>query len=83
MHSGICRDLASHGYIVFAPDHQDLTSSYIETPEGHGQYFCNKNSAHDLEFRQGQLKLRVGEIQALIDEMHDDDLRETLLRKKL
>jgi len=27
--------------------------------------------------------LRVGEIQALIDEMHDDDLRETLLRKKL
>jgi len=30
MHSGTCRDLASHGYIVFAPDHQDGTSSYIE-----------------------------------------------------
>ena len=30
MHSGTCKDLASHGYIVFALDHQDGTSSYIE-----------------------------------------------------
>lgn len=29
MHSGTCRDLASHGYIVFALDHNDRTSSYI------------------------------------------------------
>lgn len=34
MHSGTCRDLASHGYIVFALDHMDLTSSYYETPDG-------------------------------------------------
>ena len=29
MHSGSCRDLASHGYIVFMLDHKDETSSYI------------------------------------------------------
>ena len=34
MHSGTCRDLASHGYIVFSPDHMDLTSSYYESADG-------------------------------------------------
>lgn len=34
MHSGTCRDLASHGYMVFALDHMDKTSSYYETEDG-------------------------------------------------
>jgi len=59
MHSGTCRDLASHGYIVFAPDHMDLTSSYYETADGQGFYYCNKRDSHDLEYRRGQLELRV------------------------
>ncbi len=29
LHSGTCRDLASFGYVVFAPDHMDLTCSYF------------------------------------------------------
>jgi predicted dienelactone hydrolase len=29
MHSVTCRDFASHGYIVFALDYHDGTSSYI------------------------------------------------------
>ena len=53
MHSGICRELASHGYIVFVPDHMDTTSSYYETADGQGHYYCNKKDAHDLEYRQG------------------------------
>ena len=51
MHSGICRDLASHGYIVFALDHMDRTSSYYETEDGQGHYYSNKVQAHDLEHR--------------------------------
>jgi hypothetical protein len=51
--SGVLRDLASHGYIVFSPDHMDLSSSYYETADGKGYYYCNKNDSHDLEFRQG------------------------------
>ncbi|TNV73388.1 hypothetical protein FGO68_gene15043 [Halteria grandinella] len=48
MHSGLCRDLASHGYLVFAPDHMDRTSSYYETEDGQGYYYCNKRTAHDM-----------------------------------
>jgi predicted dienelactone hydrolase len=51
MHSGTCRDMASFGYIVFALDHMDLTSSYFETADGKGVYYCNKKEAHDLEYR--------------------------------
>jgi dienelactone hydrolase len=73
MHSGLCRDLASHGYLVLAPDHMDLTSSYYETAEGEGFYYCNKRTAHDMEFRKGQLAQRVKETRAIIEELCDDD----------
>ena len=52
MHSGLCRDLASHGYLVFAPDHMDRTSSYYEMEDGTGYYYCNKRTAHDMEYRK-------------------------------
>ena len=41
MHSGTCRDLASHGYIVFALDHNDGTSSYVRTLEGKEMHYDN------------------------------------------
>ena len=69
MHSGLCRDLASHGYIVFAPDHMDRTSSYYETEDGQGYFYCNKRSAHDMEFRKSQLEIRVREMRGLLDEI--------------
>ncbi len=28
MHSGLCKDMAGHGYIVFSLDHQDGTCTY-------------------------------------------------------
>jgi hypothetical protein len=42
LHSGACKDFASHGYIVFALDHLDTTSTYTETNEGVGSYYNNK-----------------------------------------
>lgn len=73
MHSGTCRDLASHGYIVFALDHMDKTSSYYETQDGQGVYYCNKVQSHDLEFRQQQLDQRAKEMRALIDELSNPE----------
>lgn len=29
MHSGLCKDMASHGYIVFALDHEDESCTYV------------------------------------------------------
>ena len=43
MHSGTCKDFASHGYIVFIMDHKDTTSSYWESKSGHeSMYYDNK-----------------------------------------
>jgi pimeloyl-ACP methyl ester carboxylesterase len=83
MHSGLCRDLASHGYIVFAPDHMDQTSSYYETADGEGHYYCNKRDSHDMEYRKGQLEMRVAEARALIEELADEYTRRDILRVKL
>jgi predicted dienelactone hydrolase len=41
MHSGSCRDFASHGYIVFVIDFSDKTSSYIESADGKGTFYDN------------------------------------------
>ena len=53
MHSVICRDIASQGFIVFAPDHMDLSSSFYENSEGEGYWYSNKYDSHDLQFRTG------------------------------
>ena len=34
MHSGACRDLASHGYIVFSIDHKDGSSTFVNDRDG-------------------------------------------------
>jgi hypothetical protein len=71
INSGTCRDLASFGYMVFAVDHKDLSCSYFETIDGKGIYYCNSNirEGFDLQYRQGQLDIRVHEIRGLIDEI--------------
>ena len=45
--SGTCRDLASHGFIVFSIDHRDRTSNYVETIDGVGMYYDNLKQSHD------------------------------------
>lgn len=69
-HSGSCRDLASHGYIVFAMDSCDGSSSYVDTEDGVGKFYDNSRQAQDMEFRHGQIKIRESETIDLIDELY-------------
>jgi len=53
MHSGTCRDLASHGYLVFVLDHQDGTSSYTVSKDGNKEfYYENRHKLYDSEVRK-------------------------------
>jgi predicted dienelactone hydrolase len=73
MHSGTCRDLASHGYLVFSIDHEDGTSSYTVSKDGKKEIFYeNRHRLYDTEVRKGQIQIRVSEVKALIDEMVED-----------
>ena len=71
MHSGSCRDLASHGYIVFILDHKDGTSLYYEDESGKGYLYENKKPAYDLEYRKNQIKIRENEIEEFVSELCD------------
>ena len=63
MHSGTCRDLASHGYIVFVMDHQDGTSSYTCSKDGKNEmYYNNTHKLYDTEVRKAQIAIRVKEV---------------------
>ena len=49
MHSVICRDFASHGYIVFTIDHKDRSTLYTESADGKTcSYYDNSKKALDL-----------------------------------
>jgi hypothetical protein len=53
MHSGTCRDLASHGYIVFIMDHEDGTSSYTVSEDGKKeQNYDNSMICYDHDGRR-------------------------------
>lgn len=57
MSSGTCRDLASHGYIVFAIDHHDGTCSYYENDKGEGTTHSG-DFLFLLDLRKKQLAIR-------------------------
>ena len=80
MHSGTCRDFASHGYIVFSIDHKDGTSLYHENEDGTGIVFDNSMIAYDLDYRKSLMKIRENEVTELINELY---LNEVLLKEKL
>lgn len=69
MHSGTARDFASHGYIVFAMDHKDSTSSYVDDKNGTHHYYDNKHLAYDYDRRREQIKIRENEVITFIDEL--------------
>jgi len=50
--SGSCRDLASHGYIVFSIDHHDGTAYYSKTKEGSERFWPLEQDLLDLDYRQ-------------------------------
>lgn len=81
MHSGTCRDLASHGYIVFVIDHEDGTSSYTVSEDGKKeQNYNNAMICYDHDGRRAQLKIRSKEVKALIDELMLDSGKHLMRR---
>lgn len=55
-YSGLCRELASHGYLVLVPDFQDGTCSYTENESGHEVEFDSQSKDNFLNARLIQLK---------------------------
>jgi dienelactone hydrolase len=51
-YSGICRDFASHGYIVFALDHFDGTTYYSRLFDGDYKYWSSNHDFLDKELRE-------------------------------
>ena len=66
---GVHKEFASHGYIVFVPDHLDGSANYTELPDGTPKPFNSKGIPHDLEERRKQSQQRGQEIVQLIDEI--------------
>eukprot|EP00347_Sterkiella_histriomuscorum_P022751 403337292 len=73
LHSGTCKDLASHGYMVFILDHKDGTSSYVVEEDGTETFYDSKHLAYDYELRRAQIVQREKEVIALVDEIQDQE----------
>mmetsp|Transcript_3855 Transcript_3855/g.2582 ORF Transcript_3855/g.2582 Transcript_3855/m.2582 type:complete len:117 (+) Transcript_3855:450-800(+) len=52
MQSGSCRDLASHGYIVYIMDFGDNSCYYSEDPDQNPQYFNTMHLPEDYLVRK-------------------------------
>lgn len=64
----LCRDLASKGYIVFAPNHQDGSCLYTETSSG-TPILVERALYYVKDIRQRQVNTRVSEVLALVNEL--------------
>ena len=62
-------ELASHGYAVFAIQHNDQSCNYTEKKDGSPVYFDRSKRENDEVYRRAQIEIRESEILALIDEM--------------
>ena len=70
--SGSCRDLASHGYIVFSIDHCDGSASYAQKENGEEFYWPIDQEIDSMKYRQDQLRIREEEVKELIDDLHSN-----------
>lgn len=50
--SGSCRDLASHGYIVFSIDHHDGSAHFSQKQNGKELYWPLNQNATDMKYRE-------------------------------
>jgi len=50
--TGIHKEFASHGYIVFAIDHLDGSANYTELPDGTPKPFNSIGKPHDQKERR-------------------------------
>lgn len=78
-HTGHLRELASHGFIVFAINSLDGSCAYTEKEDGTGVFFDARYHFGDFAVRKRQLQTRVDEIIALIDELHEKEFLEANL----
>lgn len=78
--SGSCRDLASNGYIVFAPDHHDGTCNYSRLKNGEERYWTSMLNPDDQETFLSRLEVRLTEVKQLIDDIENQSemLEQTL-----
>ena len=67
--SGSCRDMASHGYIVFSIDHHDGSAHYSQKEDGSQLFWDLDQPLKCEQFRMSQLKIREQEVKSLIDDM--------------
>ena len=67
-YTGMARDLASHGYLVVMPNHQDGSCAYTETKDGTPMLY-KKEATYGSDRRRQQLGIRVKEILALVQEL--------------
>jgi hypothetical protein len=71
MSYGLCKDLASYGYMVFALDHNDGSNSCSKLKDGTTLLFDAEQKLFDYEMKSRQIIIREKEIKALIDEIEN------------
>jgi len=69
LYSQVLRDLARHGYMVFAICHQDGSCLHTVNAKGKDMYHGPWKDLEILELRKQQLPIREHELLALIDEV--------------
>ena len=50
--SGNCKDLASHGYLVFSLDHCDGTANYYCKKNGEERWWSSNHDLYDIDMRR-------------------------------
>lgn len=75
LYTTIGRELASHGYIVFSPDHHDGSNHYTEDKDGNPVRFDLSTTGMKgepyYENMCQKVKIRENEVRELIDEISD------------
>jgi dienelactone hydrolase len=72
MYTQLCQQIASHGFIVVAMEHEDGSGAYAETPLGEAIYYKKPDDTpysrnKVLNFRRPFLQQRVKETMAVLD----------------
>jgi dienelactone hydrolase len=67
-YSGICRDLASQGYLVLCPNHQDGSCMYTTSAQNE-DIFLDPQKFYIKELRTKQVHQRVNEVLTLASEL--------------